>query len=165
MADMLRLNVDMTSSPGMSIGAAAARFGLAAHVLRHWEAEGLLSPARAAGDRRRYGTADLYRIAMIVRAKEAGLGLDEIRAMFATAGPAERRDVLRRRRDELLRRIDEARAAVEIIECALDCDHDDFTRCAHVQSVIDERLSASAPFPAPRPGAQMLGARGPAGLP
>jgi DNA-binding transcriptional MerR regulator len=102
---------------------------------------------------------------MIVRAKEAGLGLDEIRAMFATAGPAERRDVLRRRRDELLRRIDEARAAVEIIECALDCDHDDFTRCAHVQSVIDERLSASAPFPAPRPGAQMLGARGPAGLP
>ncbi|MFC5744911.1 MerR family transcriptional regulator [Actinomadura rugatobispora] len=169
MADMLRLNVDMKSSPGMSIGAAAARFGLAPHVLRHWEAEGLLAPARAAGDRRRYGTGDLYRIAMIVRAKGAGLGLEEIRAMFATAAPAERREVLRRRRDELRRRIAEARAAIEIIECALDCDHEDFTRCAHVQSVIGARTGPPAPpappRPAPRPGAQMLGAHGPAGLP
>ncbi|MZG18734.1 MerR family DNA-binding transcriptional regulator, partial [Streptomyces sp. SID5914] len=31
---------------GLGIGALAARFGLAAHVLRHWEAMGLLHPGR-----------------------------------------------------------------------------------------------------------------------
>ncbi|WXK67305.1 MerR family DNA-binding transcriptional regulator [Nonomuraea sp. N2-4H] len=34
----------MKSTPMMAIGEVAARFGLAPHVLRHWEAMGLLSP-------------------------------------------------------------------------------------------------------------------------
>ena len=33
----------------LTIGELATRFGLATHVLRHWEDEGLLSPARRAG--------------------------------------------------------------------------------------------------------------------
>ncbi|WP_414938151.1 MerR family transcriptional regulator [Amycolatopsis sp. cmx-11-51] len=65
----------------MSVGEVARRFGLATHVLRHWESVGLLKPARA-GDRRRYDDKDLYRIAVIVRSKEAGLSLDGIREMF-----------------------------------------------------------------------------------
>jgi MerR family copper efflux transcriptional regulator len=60
MAVIVRLNVDVKS-----IGEVAARFGLPTHVLRHWEAEGLLTPARAGG-RRRYTDADLYRVAAIV---------------------------------------------------------------------------------------------------
>jgi MerR family copper efflux transcriptional regulator len=47
MPTIVRLNVGMKS-----IGEVAARFGLPAHVLRHWEAQGLLTPARH-GDRRR----------------------------------------------------------------------------------------------------------------
>ncbi|UBU16404.1 MerR family transcriptional regulator [Nonomuraea gerenzanensis] len=47
----------------MAIGDVAAQFGLAPHVLRHREAMGLLAPARAEGDRRRYSRDDLYRIA------------------------------------------------------------------------------------------------------
>ncbi|WP_301184415.1 MerR family DNA-binding transcriptional regulator [Streptomyces sp. 6-11-2] len=35
----------------MSIGAVAERFGLPTHVLRHWEAMGLLAPAAAARPR------------------------------------------------------------------------------------------------------------------
>ncbi|WP_375546893.1 MerR family transcriptional regulator [Streptomyces gossypii] len=35
----------------MSIGALAARFGVATHVLRHWESKGLLHPGRDAGGR------------------------------------------------------------------------------------------------------------------
>jgi DNA-binding transcriptional MerR regulator len=54
------------------IGAVSERFGLATHVLRHWEAMGLLTPARDAAGRRRYKTADLTRVAVILRAKEAG---------------------------------------------------------------------------------------------
>ncbi len=136
---MLRLNVDMKSS-SLGIGEVAGRFGLATHVLRHWESVGLLAPARAAGDRRRYGEGDLYRIATILRAKEAGFGLDDIREMFAV--PAERREVLRRRRAALVRRIDEARASLELIECALGCEHDDFTRCATFRAMLDASVAA-----------------------
>src|SRR5690242_4166048 len=90
MRDMLRLNVGMKSTDGMGIGAVAARFGLATHVLRHWESVGLLSPERV-GDRRRYGPDDLYRVAVILRAKEAGLALEDIRRFIAARDPAARR--------------------------------------------------------------------------
>ncbi|GHF08827.1 MerR family transcriptional regulator [Amycolatopsis deserti] len=126
----------------MSIGEIAAQFGLATHVLRHWESMGLLAPSRLGG-RRRYGADDLYRIAVILRAKEAGLGLDEIREMITTSDPAERRSVLLRRRDELAERIARAQASLDLIECALGCDHDDFTSCPHFQAVMAERIALS----------------------
>ncbi|NIH84697.1 MerR family transcriptional regulator [Amycolatopsis granulosa] len=132
-----------SSATTMSIGEIAARFGLAAHVLRHWESMGLVTPARLGG-RRRYGANDLYRVAVILRAKEAGLGLDEIREMITTSDPAQRRAVLRRRRDELAERIARAQASLDLVECALDCEHDDFTSCRHFQAVVAERGTLTA---------------------
>jgi MerR family copper efflux transcriptional regulator len=146
MAAMVRLNVDMKSSadPVMGIGEIAGRFGLATHVLRHWEAVGLLSPARAGGHRR-YGRDDLYRVAMILCAKEAGFGLDDIREMVVARDPVEREAALRRHRAELARRIAEARASLSLIDCALGCDHEDFTTCAHFQALVAERIGTGAP--------------------
>ncbi|MEU6308562.1 MerR family transcriptional regulator [Streptomyces chartreusis] len=97
---MLRLNVDMKSNQHngtgtLSIGALAARFGLATHVLRHWEAMGLLHPGRDAGGRRRYGPDDLTRVATILVLKEAGLGLTTIRSLSTTVDRAGRQEVLR----------------------------------------------------------------------
>ncbi|MBX6384706.1 MAG: MerR family transcriptional regulator [Microbispora sp.] len=138
----------MKSTATIGIGEAAARFGLATHVLRHWESVGLLTPARVAGDRRRYGPDDLFRVAVILRAKEAGLGLDEIREMIATRAASERREILRRRQAELRRRIEQARAALEVLECALGCDHDDFTGCAHFQQAVRDRMGLPG-LPAP----------------
>ena len=63
-----------------SIGELAERFGLETHVLRHWEAEGLLDPERDSGGRRRYRESDAYRVAPIVASKAAGMRLDQIRA-------------------------------------------------------------------------------------
>ncbi|MFC4013802.1 MerR family transcriptional regulator [Nonomuraea purpurea] len=131
----------MKSSAIMSIGDIAARFGLATHVLRHWESMGLLAPARIGGERRRYGPDDLYRVAVILRAKEAGFSLDEIREMLATSDAAARREVLVRRREELARRIAELRTSLDLIDCALTCDHDDFASCRHFQSMVAERIS------------------------
>ncbi|MEV4460634.1 MerR family DNA-binding transcriptional regulator [Microbispora sp. NPDC049633] len=51
MKDSVQPNVGMKSSATIGIGEAAARFGLATHVLRHWEYVGLLTPSRVAGDR------------------------------------------------------------------------------------------------------------------
>lgn len=142
---MVRLNADMKSSGGdlVGIGEIAERFGLATHVLRHWESMGLLSPARCSG-RRRYGQDDLYRVAVILRAKEAGFGLDDIREMIIARDPVERDAVLRRHRTGLARRIAEAQASLDLIDCALDCDHEDFTSCAHFQAMLAERIGTEA---------------------
>lgn len=58
-----------------SVGDLAVRFGLETHVLRHWEAMGLLSPARDGAGRRRYGSDDAFRVATIIRSKAAGMSL------------------------------------------------------------------------------------------
>lgn len=145
MAASMRLNVDMKSNATMSIGDVAERFGLAPHVLRHWEEMGLLHPVRIGGERRRYVSDDLYRVAVILRGKEAGFSLDEIREMMTTSDPAERRAVLLRRRTELARHIAAAQASLELINCALDCDHEDFSSCPHFQTMVTERISASSP--------------------
>ncbi len=156
MSESLRLNVDMKSSErkrpvdsdrtSIPIGALAERFGLATHVLRHWEAMGLLTPARDAAGRRRYGSADLTRVAVILRAKDAGLSLDTVRSLTAATDPATRRDILCEEAETLRSRIAALQASLEIIECALGCDHEDFTQCAHFrQMVIDRMESAAAP--------------------
>jgi DNA-binding transcriptional MerR regulator len=123
----------------MSIGEVAQRFGLATHVLRHWESVGLLSPARVVAGRR-YGPDHLYRVAVILRAKEAGFGLDQIREMTATQDPENRRTILRRHRADLARRIAQAQASLDLIDCALDCDHDDFMQCPHFQAMVSDRI-------------------------
>lgn len=125
----------------MSIGALAGRFGLATHVLRHWEAMGLLAPARDAAGRRRYDAADLTRVAVILRAKEAGLSLDTIRSLAATGDPLNRRDILREEAAALRSRIAAAQASLELIDCALGCDHEDVTRCAHFQQAVADRIA------------------------
>jgi DNA-binding transcriptional MerR regulator len=143
MTAMLRLNVDMKSSDAdMSIGEIAQRFGLATHVLRHWESMGLLTPVRVSASRRRYGSADLYRVAVILRAKAAGFGLEDIREMFAAQDPAARTAVLRRHRAELAARIAAAQASLELIDCALGCDHEDIATCSHFQAAINARVSS-----------------------
>lgn len=137
---MVRLNVRMKST-AQAIGEVAGRFGLPANVLRHWESVGLLAPSRAEGRQRRYGPDDVYRIAVILRAKEAGLGLEEIGRMIATKDVGARRDVLRRQQATLARRIAEMQASLRLIECALECDHEDFTQCEDFRAVMTDRLA------------------------
>ena len=123
-----------------SIGEVAARFGLPAHVLRYWEAEGLLAPARA-GIRRRYTDADLRRVAAILVAKEAGFELADIRAMLATRSAAGRAEMAARQRERLRIRIARAQAALELLDG--DCPHDDLMTCPHFQNLLDRQLDRS----------------------
>ncbi|MCK2217105.1 MerR family transcriptional regulator [Actinomadura sp. ATCC 31491] len=135
----------MKSNAVMAIGDVAARFGLAPHVLRHWEAMGLLAPARAEGDRRRYSRDDLYRIALILRAREAGIGLEDLRRMLTTTDPAARREILQRHRAGLLQRIAAAQASLDLLNCALTCDHEDFSSCRSFQAMLTERVEQARP--------------------
>ncbi len=140
---MLRLNVDMKS-----IGEVASRFGVPAHVLRHWESEGLLSPARD-GDRRRYSDADLYRVAAILLAKEAGFGLADIRAMLGSGTAVDRHQVMARHKAELKARIARAEAALAMLEGGQNCEHDDLMTCPHFQGLLRD-VPGCADLPPPR---------------
>ncbi|MFF0268288.1 MerR family transcriptional regulator [Kribbella sp. NPDC004536] len=145
MVAMLRLNVDVKSSgenaATLSIGEVADRFGLGTHVLRHWESMGLLAPARIAGSRRRYGPDDVYRIGVVLRAKEAGFGLDDIRDMITTRDATARTAILQRQRAALTSRIAAAETSLAMIDGALDCDHPDFTQCPHFRAIVTDRIA------------------------
>lgn len=126
-----------------SIGDVAARVGLPTHVLRHWEAEGLLAPSRV-GDRRRYTDEDLYRVAAILISKEAGFGLADIRAMLVAPSGRARHELMARHREKLLVRIARAQAALDMIEGGLECPHDDIMTCPYFQGLLDARLQPSS---------------------
>lgn len=107
-----------------SIGEVAAQFGLPTRALRHWEAEGLLTPARTS-TRRRYSDAGLYRVAAILISKEAGFELAEIRTILAARSAPARHAVMARHREKLLARIGQAHAALDMLEGGLECPYDE----------------------------------------
>ncbi|NBH05271.1 MerR family transcriptional regulator [Amycolatopsis sp. SID8362] len=125
-----------------SIGEVAARFGVPAHVLRHWEAEGLLTPARA-GNRRRYTDADQHRVAAILVSKEAGLGLADIRAVLAAESAPAREELLAAHRRRLEARLARTQAALDLLAGG-PCPHDDIMTCPHFRGLLAERLPSEA---------------------
>ncbi|WP_405686997.1 hypothetical protein [Streptomyces sp. NBC_00057] len=92
--------------------------------------------AAASSGGRRYGTDDLARVAVLVRAEQAGLGLDAIRVLVSAADPAERRVVLVGEAARLRTRIAAVQASLDLVECALGCEHDDFSRCPHYRTHV-----------------------------
>jgi MerR family copper efflux transcriptional regulator len=139
---MMQVNVHMKSSAAdddLTIGELASRFGLATHVLRHWESLGLLAPGRAAGGQRRYGQADLMRVAMVLMGKEAGISLRELGMLVTAADPMDRADLLRRHVADLEQRIARAQAAKDLIEQALSCPLP-FAECPRARDQIAARI-------------------------
>jgi MerR family copper efflux transcriptional regulator len=137
----LQVNVDMKSTE-LTIGELARRFGLATHVLRHWESAGVLTPSRRVGGQRRYDEGHLATVAVILRAKEAGLSLGQLRELLA-GGRLDRREVLQAQYDDLTRRIAEAKAAQVMLEHAMACRSEQLTACPEF------RRLAAADIPAP----------------
>ncbi|MEO3762269.1 MerR family transcriptional regulator [Streptomyces sp. B8F3] len=131
----------MKSSESMTIGELAGRFGLAAHVLRHWEAMGLLTPAERVNGRRRYTSDHVSRVAMIIGGKRGGLSLEQLRELFAAQGPGDRHALLARHREELQERMREIERSKAMIDHALECEAHDFTRCPTFQDLV-RRLAA-----------------------
>jgi DNA-binding transcriptional MerR regulator len=131
----------MKSSGELTIGELAHRFGLATHVLRHWECMGLLVPGRDRGGQRRYREGDLTRVALILMGKEAGFGLRQLRVLLTANSPMDHPDLLRRHVAVLEERIVKATAAKELIEHALSCPLP-FDECPHAREQIAARIPA-----------------------
>jgi len=128
-----------------TIGELAARFSLATHVLRHWETAGLLIPAARVNGRRRYRQEHIARIVMIMRGKAAGLSLEQLREVFSAPSREVRRSVLAGQHAELTQRILQAQASLRLLEHAMDCQAEDFTKCAGFQHLV-EVLAGSDPL-------------------
>lgn len=69
---------------GLSVGQVAARSGVAVSTLHFYEAQGLISGQRNAGNHRRYARDVLRRVAIIRVAQRAGIALADIRTALAT---------------------------------------------------------------------------------
>lgn len=68
----------------MNIGAAAAASGVAAKMIRHYEAIGLLRPApRRDNAYRDYGSRDVHELRFIGRARRLGFSIPEIGELLA----------------------------------------------------------------------------------
>ncbi|GAA1852668.1 MerR family transcriptional regulator [Asanoa iriomotensis] len=132
----MRVQVDLKST--IAIGDLAARFGLATHVLRHWEEMGLLTPARNSAGRRSYGPADVERVAAVLLAKDAGLALADIRDLLVAAGP-ERRAAFWAHREAVDAQIRTLAAAREMLDHAARCPADDWTTCPHFRAAVSRK--------------------------
>lgn len=73
---------DSEAAGGFTISDLARDFGVTLRTLRFYESRGLLSPARS-GMTRIYSGRDRARLALILKGKQLGFTLVEIRAMLA----------------------------------------------------------------------------------
>ena len=129
-----------------TIGEAAARYGLATSVLRHWEDVGLLAPRRDAAGRRRFGDDDLVRIAVILRSKAAGMGLDQIAVLLDEQAPSRHR-VLEEHLADLARRVAEMERSRELTLHALNCRAHDITTCPRFRAIVGAVVDGSGSWP------------------
>jgi len=137
----------MKSSPGRtwSVGEVAERFSLATHVLRHWEDEGLLEPARDPAGRRRYDRDDLVRVGAVLANKRAGMSLEQIRLLFDGTA-AGRHEVLTGHLSDIDRRIRALEASRAMAQHAMDCRAHDITTCPRFRKRLDETIEGTAPW-------------------
>ena len=113
------------------IGEVARRTGLRPSAVRYYEERGLIAPDERRGGKRAYSEKAVERLILIVRAKELGFTLDEIRELLD--GFAERRwSRLASEKlaalEALAQRIDSLRAALNKIA---GCACRDLETCAH----------------------------------
>lgn len=73
---------DSDASGGFTISDLARDFGVTLRTLRFYESRGLIAPARS-GMTRIYSSRDRARLALILKGKQLGFTLVEIRAMLA----------------------------------------------------------------------------------
>jgi DNA-binding transcriptional MerR regulator len=141
----------MKSTPSRwSIGDLAGRFGLASHVLRHWEDEGLLCPERDSAGRRVYRESDVYRVAVIVSSKAAGMTLEQIRGLL-DASTAGRHAMLTAHLADIDARIAELERSRHLAEHALQCRAHDIGNCPNFQAHLADLVAGTLPaFPDPK---------------
>lgn len=112
----------------LRIGEVAQRLGVSTHLLRHWEAEGVITPYRSATGERRYTPQQVDEIAACLRCQRAGLSLSDL-ALLLRGSPEERRAVVERQVQILRTRQTELGQAADFLNHTLECRHPVIREC------------------------------------
>ena len=117
--------------PPFNIGEAAARSGVSAKMVRHYESLGLLPRvARTDAGYRQYRDGDVHTLRFIRRARDLGFGMNEIAELLKLwqnrrRASADVRRIATAHIDDLQRRIDAMSAMKRTLESLVDCCHGD----------------------------------------
>ena len=121
------MQVQPTAPGAYSIGQLSQRFNTTRRALRHYESKGLLKPTRD-GPNRLYGQREFQRLAVIVKARQVGLGIDQIQTLLDAYDPDDRGEaqivaaleLVRRRLADLDQERDLAARSVVELEARLE---------------------------------------------
>ncbi len=136
----------MPKSPNLyRIGDVALRTGLTIRALRHYDAIGLLTPARRSeSGQRLYATRDLVRLQRIVSLRALGLSLADIADALDRDNPT---DLIRRHVAHLRARIESDRQALDRLERVAKrlrgwhSDDEDVFTFIHISTMIDQHYT------------------------
>jgi MerR family redox-sensitive transcriptional activator SoxR len=126
----------MSATSLLTIGELARRTGLSVSAIRFYEARGLVSPVRTAGNQRRFLRSDIRRLSFALIAQQLGLSLGEIEAELATLphGRAPTQDdwaaISARMRGALDRRIALLERTRDLLDGCIGCGCLSLERCA-----------------------------------
>jgi DNA-binding transcriptional MerR regulator len=112
----------------MRISAAAQQVGVPAHVLRHWEDVGVLTPDRVGANQRDYSSADVDEARIVHRLRQANLSLPLL-LQLRSAAPAQRAGLLAAQVQRLRAEARNALQAAAFLEHTLECQHPIVTEC------------------------------------
>jgi DNA-binding transcriptional MerR regulator len=141
-----------------TIGQLSVATGVPTSTIRFWERRDLLRPAARSGGQRRYTEDALSQVGMLRLCQDAGFTLAEIQELVTK----QQTDRFRWRElvdakmvtiTESLRKLNKAR---DLLAHALECQHEDITRCPKFRLAVDLR---SGPVPATTPVATCAATR------
>ena len=125
----------MPPAPLLTIGELSRRTGMSVSAIRFYEARGLVTAVRTAGNQRRFPRADLRRLSFALIAQQLGLTLTEIAAVLATLPQgrsptrADWQAISRRIRTALQRRIEMLEKTRDLLDGCIGCGCLSLARC------------------------------------
>ena len=127
---------------GIPIGELSRRTGCNIETIRYYERIGLLPSPDREGRYRRYGDADVHRLAFVRRARELGFTLDEVRALLELSAMdgrsacAEVREISVAHLVSVRARIADLRAMERVLTAAIrQCDAGQQTTCPLIETL------------------------------
>jgi DNA-binding transcriptional MerR regulator len=122
----MRTEIDPPAGPLLTVGRAARVARVSVRTLHHYDQLGLLTPSvRSEAGYRRYSSADLERLQLILFYRELGFGLAEIERLLSD--PAlDRRTALLAQRDLLVEQEHRTHRLLDAVNAALEADERGF---------------------------------------
>jgi DNA-binding transcriptional MerR regulator len=125
----------------LTIGQLAAASGVPTSTIRFWERRELLRPQSRSGGQRRYDEEALTQVGMLRLCQDAGFTLAEIRQMLAqrATDPTRWRELVEAKKLDVASSLRKLEKAHELLSHALECTHEDITRCPRFQAAVQLR--------------------------